>query len=153
MSWNKANSRVCRSANALRGALSEMAKLIPDMIDDMVRNLVEEMYLWLAGTGDPTTPIRTGRARTGWRVGTAPDEWCPPDMEHNRKSAGEVLAAARAAVKALPRSEVYYLWNNVPYLMRLERGHSRQAPKGFIAVAIAHLAVAVDERVKELNAV
>jgi hypothetical protein len=143
------NNRVCRSVAELDRVLQDMAQLIPEMIDDIIRELLESLYIELAGGGSPTTPIRTGRARTGWTVDLRETEWVPPDMAKSPRTAEEVLAAARHAVAALPRATVYYLYNNVPYIMRLERGWSQQAPQGFIAIALANLAAALEKRVQE----
>ena len=148
MAFEQANARICRSADELNRTLGEMARLLPEMIDDVIRNMVEQLYLTLVGAGAVPTPIKTGRARTGWVVGTMETDWCPPDMTKNPKSAGEIMDAARAAVAALPRSSVYYLYNNVPYIMKLEQGWSNQAPHGFVALALAQFAVALEQQVK-----
>jgi hypothetical protein len=151
MAFEKMNKRLVKSAAALNQTLQDMMRLVPEMIDDIIRNLLEQTYINLAGGGKPTTPIRTGRARRGWKVDTSVSDWKPPDMEDSPWSAEQVLAAARDALARLPRNEVYHLYNNVPYLLRLERGHSTQAPQGFIAITLSMLAREMDKRAKEFS--
>jgi hypothetical protein len=150
-SFEEMNKKICHSAAELNKVLRSMAELLPEMVDDLLRNVVETLYLGLAGEGSPPTPIRTGRARTGWTLDTKESEWLPPDMESSPKSESEILMAVREAIGRLPRSELYYLYNNVPYILRLERGHSAQAPQGFIALALAQVTKELEKKVAELN--
>ena len=143
------NKQVCKSAQSFNAALKGMANLLPEMIDEILREMLEILYLDVAGEGDPPTPIKTGRARTGWVLDAKESEWVPPIMDKEPKSAEEILSAARRALAELPMSDVYYLYNNVPYILVLERGHSDQAPQGFIALALNALAVELEKRAKD----
>ena len=44
---------------------------------------------------------------------------------------------------------MYYLYNNVEYIVALENGHSQQAPAGFVAQALASLAQLVAQKARE----
>ena len=145
------NQRVCRSAEELNSTLKQMADLLPDMIDELLREVVEILFLDLAGEGSPPTPIKSGRARSGWVVDVTESEWVPPNMDTSPKSDEEILAAVRTALDRLSMSSIYYLYNNVPYLLVLERGHSKQAPNGFIAIALANLTVELRARIAEFR--
>jgi hypothetical protein len=145
------NSRICKSTSELENTFQEMAALIPDMIDEELRDVMTEIYLRLIGWGTPPTPIKSGRARTGWHLDIQPSDWCPPDMKDSPKSAAEIMDAARHVIEKLPKSQVYYLYNNVPYILRLERGWSEQAPQGFIAIALKSTADALQRRVQEFK--
>jgi hypothetical protein len=145
------NSRLCTSVSDLRATMQRMAELIPGMVDEILHDVVEKLYLDLVGEGSPTTPIKTGRARTGWVLDTQESEWVPPNMDDNPKSHEEILSAVREAIDKLPVSATYFLSNNVPYILRLERGHSKQAPHGFIAIALANMAQVLRTKEQEFN--
>jgi hypothetical protein len=151
VSFQTMNARVCRSMRELNAVFRGMTALLPEMVDELLRETLEIRWLDLAGAGNPPTPIDTGRARTGWVLDTRESEWVPPVMKDNPKTAEEILAAVRTALDRLPRSTVYYLYNNVPYILFLEHGHSRQAPNGFIALALQQMALDLQRRVTELN--
>lgn len=42
-----------------------------------------------------------------------------------------------------------YISNNLPYIVALEFGHSKQAPNGMVGVATANLKKKIDEAVRE----
>jgi hypothetical protein len=134
--FKRMNRRVCKSVDDLDKTLKEMLALVPGMVDEILRDVLEQIYMELIVSGAPPTPIDTGRARTGWKLDTKLSDWMPPDMKHARKSEAEILAAAYLALESLPKSDVYCLYNNLPYIGRLERGWSKQAPKGFFAQAV-----------------
>jgi hypothetical protein len=90
------------------------------------------------------TPVDTGRAKGNWRVviGEAP----PYDdgikrLDGNGSSViseegNKVLAAN---FNALDVPEIW-IFNNLPYIVRLENGHSqRQAPQGWVAQAFVNM--------------
>ena len=98
---------------------------------DATANLIED------------TPRDTGWARNNWvpsigspsrREGDVldPDEG---DVAEARRDS-ERGQAAVATGYTLKRGKVF-ISNNVPYITRLNDGHSRQAPSGFVQAAIA----------------
>lgn len=80
------------------------------------------------------TPVDTGRARGGWQVeiGKAPAGEGPPD-----KQGGATIAAGSAQIGRVVGGDIIYIVNNVPYIEKLEYGHSQQAPQGMLRVALA----------------
>lgn len=81
------------------------------------------------------TPVDTGRARGNWQlaVGAIPRGEIRP------------LTAELIAQEAIPRlavleaGDTVYISNNVPYIVPLERGSSRQAPNGMVRLTIAEV--------------
>lgn len=75
------------------------------------------------------TPVDTGRARGGWQtgVGSAPEG----DNERLDKSASQSLAEVDSNTPP-GAGQVTFLANNVPYIMNLEEGTSKQAPEGMV---------------------
>lgn len=63
------------------------------------------------------TPIKTGRARAGW-------ERFPPDLS-------EI-------------GTTQWIYNDVPYIVPLEYGHSKQAPAGMARITAAESQQAMD---------
>lgn len=80
-----------------------------------------------------------GRARGNWQSSTIN----PVAGETGRIDKGgfETLQANRAALSSLRPYSRSFLSNNVPYINRLNEGHSRQAPAGFVEGAIDRVAL------------
>lgn len=108
----------------------EVSAAVADVSEEVDRALVT------------TTPVDTGRARSNWIVTTGSPatgeivETNPEDASYDR-TGGEALAQARAVLEkyAVEQGPVH-ITNNVPYIGRLDRGHSRQAPNGMTADAV-----------------
>jgi hypothetical protein len=74
------------------------------------------------------TPVDTGRAKGNWQctIGT------PANGENQ-------LADSEGAMIAVVPNEAgskVYLTNNLPYIQKLEYGHSTQAPSGMVRISI-----------------
>lgn len=100
-----------------------------------------------------STPVDTGKARSNWQVsGSAsasirsafspfPSRHRPPysgggGISEGRNLAGAVWAASAAVGRATGRAALYIV-NPLPYIQRLNQGHSPQAGAGWISRAIA----------------
>lgn len=65
-----------------------------------------------------------------------------------RDVTGQTTQASHAGVMAAARAgEVFYLMNNLPYANRIERGWSRQAPVGVVALTVVEWTNIVDAAV------
>lgn len=91
----------------------------------------------LMGSVIASTPVDTARARSGWHVGlNAVILTVPPPFPKGTKGnkgqgpTGEQLGELKAATDAFVWGDTFYLSNNLPYIGRLEDGHSLQAPAG-----------------------
>jgi len=83
-----------------------------------------------------TTPVDTGRARSGWAMtDSSPSAFVAPE---GAASYPKPSVAEQPASFADPYSLIYIV-NNVPYIRRLEFGHSKQAPNGMVRVTIARV--------------
>jgi hypothetical protein len=79
------------------------------------------------------TPVDTGRARGNWQASVnAPSTVATDDKD---KTGVVTISAAKAAVDGAP-GNVFWLANNLPYIERLEYGHSKQSPKGMVRLTI-----------------
>ena len=76
------------------------------------------------------TPVRTGRARGNWNVKAG-----SPDLTINESVAGSQTPSLKKGDGNGP----IYITNSLPYIQKLEDGHSKQAPAGMVLTTIAEL--------------
>ena len=79
------------------------------------------------------TPVDTGRARGNWFLSVS-------------SPVGVTAKSGRLsmikAIKAMPKhilDKKIYLTNNLPYIVALEYGHSKQAPKGWVRAELKRM--------------
>lgn len=77
------------------------------------------------------TPKDTSRARAGWHIDTQNTGFVPP------KGQATYTPQRQQAPKGAPFVLVF---NNVEYIVRLNEGHSTQAPARFVQVAVDKVA-------------
>lgn len=84
-------------------------------------------------------PVKTGRARNGFKVSDGIPDESPPQMEGPFDESGQYrIIENRKVIEASKEQEPnFYLTNTVPYVPDLNRGTSSQAPAGFIEMAFA----------------
>lgn len=83
------------------------------------------------------TPVDTGCARASWRIGIG-----SPDRTYEQP--GRVYSDATAiAMRQTSKLDVLtdldtpiYITNSLPYIRRLEFGHSKQAPRGMVHLTV-----------------
>lgn len=84
------------------------------------------------------TPVDTGRARANWNLSigeidpAVDEEATSADVPGKQAEGVAVVAEFRAG-------QVGYVTNALPYIPELEKGHSKQAPAGMVAVTVAEL--------------
>jgi hypothetical protein len=105
--------------------------------------LVRKVALSIDSTVVMVTPVDTGRARSNWQVeigkkanGTI--EPHVPGLEGSTVGPNTQIALAlgAAAIATYKGGETIHLTNNLPYIGALNRGHSAQAPAGFVESAV-----------------
>lgn len=76
------------------------------------------------------TPVDEGRARANWFPSlNAPSSAITDDVD----TMGEVaVASAQRIASAAKLGDVAWMTNNLPYILKLENGHSTQAPAGMV---------------------
>lgn len=96
------------------------------------------------------TPVDTGRARSNWLVATG----APADgvRETYGQGAGQrAISEGRAVIERHIQGPIH-ITNNLPYIVRLNQGSSRQAPAGFVeksvqvGMAVAHGLRVLDDK-------
>ena len=81
------------------------------------------------------TPVDKGIARANWNVGIGKADLSTADDDGR-----DPIAAGEAVLKKLPSYSPVVVSNNMQYIGALERGHSKQAPKGMLGSAIDEVA-------------
>lgn len=101
------------------GALDWVVQVVTDLLSEIVDR----------------TPVRSGRARANWRVSIG-----SPARGTIRQVDVAGDRTVRAGFLVLQSMQVLepqiWITNNVPYALRLERGSSKQAPYGMVALAL-----------------
>lgn len=92
------------------------------------------------------TPVDTGRARGNWQ--TAPGSPAAGETERLDKSGGEAIAEVEAKTPQ-GAGQVTYLSNNLPYIMKLEEGSSKQAPEGMVRKNMDRVQRMVDAAIRK----
>lgn len=128
-----ANHRSLRQfAVSLRGR----AKKVPERADRIVR----EVALAADRSLVRNTPVDTGRARANWQASLGTPAVGVIDAAPGKR--GSVTAATTqadaviAGYKGGTPGAAIFLTNNLPYIVPLNNGHSKQQPAGFVERAI-----------------
>lgn len=97
------------------------------------RNPVGNPTLWKDPTAAPPGYVG-GRSRANWQIrSTAADETV---LEGTTEPS---LAKGLSALADHKPYRTIHIFNNMPYILRLENGHSKQAPAGMVAVTLAEI--------------
>lgn len=84
------------------------------------------------------TPVKEGRARANWQASLVkPVARYLPDAKDATGQA--TLAKAMSTIKLATWDKMLWLVNPAPYIGRLDKGTSTQAPSGIVAVALARI--------------
>ncbi len=90
-----------------------------------------------------TTPVDKGRARSNWQVGVgaAPQGVIGAYAIGARGSTGSqnvqaALEQGKMVITTAPKGSELHITNNLPYIGELNKGSSRQAPAGFVEIAV-----------------
>lgn len=88
------------------------------------------------------TPVDTGRARGNWQVSVGVD---PGSGETGvlDKGGHSVISAGAQSIARQRAFTPIIIQNNVPYITRLNDGHSKQAPAGYVESTLASLGLGV----------
>ena len=91
------------------------------------------------------TPVDTGRARGHWGVGINSITY----GSGLDKSGSAPIAEATVRLQGATAGDTVYIANNVPYIVRLEYGHSKQAPGGMVRTTIDEFQSAVNRAAEQ----
>lgn len=109
---------------------------------DELRLIIQTIALEALSRIVQRTPVDTGQARANWQVqigGSGFDVTTQTDAGGNVSiSRGSEVIASYQHREDFP---VITIYNNLPYIGRLEDGYSGQAPNGMVALTVTELKV------------
>lgn len=118
---------------------------------------LEILRLVVLGTpvGNKTVWLEPGKARAGYVGGRARANWfvglgqaTNAETEDTDPSGSTTLERGKDAIQTSSAGKDIHLNNNLPYIVPLNRGHSHQAPEGWIERAVqAGMQIANSKRV------
>jgi len=79
------------------------------------------------------TPIDTGRARANWQVGRT---LSANQTEAKDKTGNNTTKKASEIINRMNAGGIFYIFNNLEYINRLEYGSSKQAPHGMVRITL-----------------
>ena len=125
--------------------VSRQVRVVMASLNGFVEQLIKKLTLDIvanlqAAPSEGGTPVDTGWARANWipQIG-APRE--KPAGTRTQAEAGSLPGDSAQGVATVVGSYrlskgPIYITNNVPYILALDAGHSKQAPRGFVRRAI-----------------
>jgi hypothetical protein len=108
-------------------------KYVPSVLRDAQRKLCLDGLNGLV----MKTPVDTGRARGGWQAGI--NQRPAGQVERLDKDGTATIEAGKAVVENVKAFDACYITDNVHYILKLEDGHSGQAPNGMLSVTVEEL--------------
>lgn len=113
----------------VNGSKDKIDRVVKDSTQVLFKNVIKE------------TPIDEGTARGNWQTSVGQ----PKTGTIDRVGADVAIAEVMANVPD-EAGQVVYLSNNLPYIRKLEYGHSQQAPGGMVRVNAAKWPQIVQEQ-------
>jgi len=127
--FQSAGTIVARNAGEFNRLMQKLGPHIADEFNDVATGLV--LRLWREITA--RTPVDTGRARANWQLGSEAGS----KTIDSGFSKHQVPVPAASSVAEMSMSDRKWIFNNLPYIERLEAGSSNQAPTGMVADSLA----------------
>lgn len=107
-------------------AFKQLNDLTIKEIEDIIRKSVFD----LTNSIIMDTPVDTGRARGNWFVSF--DNPINSELDNLDKNGTSTISKAQSKIINNPIPQVYWIQNNLPYILRLEYGWSKQSPAGMV---------------------
>jgi hypothetical protein len=98
------------------------------------------------------TPVLSGRAAANWQLTVGRPMLSEVDYSGTPRSArGYAKREVDRGQLRITGDDEIYIWNNLPYIVRLEYGWSKQAPEGMVRKATAEFPYIVERKANERN--
>lgn len=107
--------------NEIEKWATEKSKALVDFVRQVRIDTVTHIQL--------ATPVDTGQARANWQLGDSIPQ--APLWDATEINKGDLKKA-----KIVPFYKNFYIINNLPYIIELERGSSAQAPQGMVKLTV-----------------
>jgi hypothetical protein len=117
---------------------------------DRPDKLVRAFALKCAGKIIKRTPVDTGRARGNWNVSVGEADGSTNDAAKD-KTGVKTIMSARGALRGAVYGDDVWIANGLPYIGRLEKGWSKQAPGGMVRLVAAELQPLAERIIREIE--
>lgn len=115
----------------VNGSKDKIDRVVKDSTQVLFKNVIME------------TPVKDGAARGNWQVSI--DEPITGVIDRKDKEGSATVADAFGKIPD-EAGHVVYMTNNLPYIRKLEYGHSDQAPQGMVRTNAAKWPQIVQEQ-------
>lgn len=117
--------------NEIEKWATEKSKVLVDFVRQVRIDTVTHIQL--------ATPVDTNQARSNWQLGDTISQ--TPLLGAVEINAGDLNKA-----KIVPFYKNFYIINNLPYIIDLERGSSSQAPQGMVKLTVELMQSAINNK-------
>ena len=132
------------------GDIRELARQLDASVELVTRRIALQLFTGIV----EKTPVDTGRARSNWGIGIGAPAPPPSGAITAEEEAriirsgvnqpfssitAEAIQEANAALLGVDGKQPVHITNNLPYIIRLNEGHSQQAPAGFVEATVSEL--------------
>jgi hypothetical protein len=123
------------SANDIRSFNTQVYSFVKDKLPAEAVKFHTEICLAVLRGVIFKTPVDTGTARGGWKLGVnyIPRGGAGTGEAARDPGGGSTFAKGQAKLSTLKPFSIVYIVNNVHYIVYLEKGSSQQAPQGMLA--------------------
>lgn len=108
--------------------------------------VVRKTALTLQSSMIDKSPVDTGRFRSNWACGIG-----AINTATNAAPGSDAKGRTAVSLGAWKPGQTIFLSNSMPYAVRLEKGWSRQAPSGMVALTVQDFAEAVAKAAREVR--
>ena len=111
-------------------------------LDQDVNKVKRKVALQALSNVVKATPVDTGRARGNWQAGNGFPVL--EELETEDKGGAVTIATGAATIADAQFDQTIFLSNNVPYIVVLDGGSSKQAPANFVNIALEQAVASIE---------
>ncbi|WP_148716489.1 HK97 gp10 family phage protein [Chitinolyticbacter meiyuanensis] len=117
---------------------------------DKVDRATREIGLVLFSSAIRKTPVDTGRARGNWQVGfTMAQGATTREDKAGALAINDVMSLLKPGI--FKQDNQVWLTNNLPYILKLEYGSSKQSPQGMVRLSFEEMEPAIRAIVSRIS--
>lgn len=119
--------------------LTEFIKRANVNAETVIRKVAFDLLSAIVGR----SPVKSGRFKGAWLV--------QRDLSPSTESSPDVLIKGAQEIAKFKVGENRYIINFLPYSVRLEDGHSKQAPKGMVKITVEEFQTYINNAARGLK--
>ena len=121
--------------------LNKYAEKCKKNLNDVKKEVAISLYSSIV----KKTPVDTGRARGNWHISVGQENYDTFDKVTKSPLKSEYSKMENSGDKPT------YIQNNLPYIVALEYGHSKQAPNGMVGITVANMQKYIEKAIAEVT--